>query len=42
MAPTTSQWQLLLREEGGKEAGDEVATLGTHGTPSFGGGGLRV
>ena len=35
MAPTTSRWQLLLREEGGKEAGDEVATLGTHGTPSL-------
>src|SRR5205823_680400 len=35
MAPTTSQWQLLLREEGGKEAGDEVATLGTHGAPSM-------
>jgi hypothetical protein len=35
MAPTTSQWQLLLREEGGKEAGDKVATLGTHGTPSL-------
>ena len=35
MAPTTSQWQLLLREEGGKEAGDEAATLGTHGTPSL-------
>ena len=27
MAPTTSQWQLLLREEGGKEAGGETATL---------------
>ena len=35
MAPITSRWQLLLREEGGKEAGDEVATLGTHGTPSL-------
>ena len=33
MAPTTSQWQLLLREEGGKEAGGETATLGTHGAP---------
>ena len=35
MAPTTSRRQLLLREEGGKEAGDEVATLGTHGLPSW-------
>ena len=32
MAPTTSQRQLLLREEGGKEARGELATLGTHGT----------
>ena len=31
MAPTTSQRQLLLREEGGEEARGEIATLGTHG-----------
>jgi hypothetical protein len=31
MAPTTSQRQLLLREEGGKEARGEIAALGTHG-----------
>ena len=31
MTPTTSQWQLLRREAGGKEAGDEIAILGTHG-----------
>ncbi len=34
MAPTTSRWQLLRREAGGKEAGDEIATLGTHGAPA--------
>ena len=34
MAPTTSQRQLLLREEGGKEARGEIATLGTHGAPA--------
>jgi len=33
MAPTTSQRQLLLREEGGKEVRGETATLGTHGVP---------
>ena len=29
MAPTTSRWQLLLREEGGKEARGEVVTQRT-------------